>query len=114
GVHGHEAVQLHVVDVIAHQAFDIAEEDQSYELTVLVDDGRAGVSAGDVAGADEIERRGKVQLLLVRGIEVSRGQVKRGLKIKLVGALIKAVKGGPGRSLGAVHSVPLNCPEGEP
>src|ERR1039457_5535179 len=53
GVDGYGAVGGPVVDVVAHQGFDVAVEDQADDLTLGIDDRRSGIAADDVVGRSE-------------------------------------------------------------
>src|SRR5215211_3795430 len=54
GVYGDGAVDRFVVVEVADERLDVAVEDQADQLAVLVDGGRATVSADDVVGRDEV------------------------------------------------------------
>src|ERR1017187_158190 len=86
GVDGHGAVGGSVVDVIAHQGFDVAVEDQADDFTFGIDDRRSGIAADDVVGGDEIEGRGQVEF--VAAFLVTRGQVERSLIVEAGGAVV--------------------------
>jgi hypothetical protein len=56
GRDGYRPVGLLLIDEVADQGFDIAVEDQTDDFAFPVDQGRAGVPAGDVVGGHEVER----------------------------------------------------------
>src|SRR5439155_17518570 len=72
---GDGAVVLDVIDVVADQAFDVAVEDQPHQLGVPVDHGRAGVPADDVAGADKIDGRRKLER--APAVQITLRQIER-------------------------------------
>ena len=100
---GDRAVILDIVDEIADQALNVAVEDEPHEFGVFVDDGRAGVAADDVAGVDKIHGGGKFQAAFA--LQIALRQVKGRLAVEAVGAVVKAIEGGLGRRLGAVHGI---------
>src|SRR5437867_1223433 len=76
-VHRHRPRGFLVEDEVEYQRLDVAVEDQPDHLRVLVDHRRAGVTPDDVRGADEVERRLQVQLVLL--VHPPLGQLERPL-----------------------------------
>ena len=56
-MYGDGAVGLFDVDEIARQAFDVAVENDAYEVAIPIDYRRARVASNDVRRSDEIQRR---------------------------------------------------------
>lgn len=77
-MYGDRAVVLLVVNEVSDKTLDVSVEDQAHELGLAVDHRRAGVAADNVAGGDEVERGGEIQLGLP--LQESRGQIKRRLQ----------------------------------
>src|SRR5205085_12594660 len=55
------AVDRLVVDEVADERLDVAVKDEAHKFALLVDRRRAGVTADDVVGRDEVERRLEIE-----------------------------------------------------
>jgi hypothetical protein len=64
GVDGDSAGLLIGVGELVGDALAVGVEDDADEFAGAVDDGAAGVAAGDVGGADEIQGDGGVEFIL--------------------------------------------------
>src|SRR4051794_33632941 len=73
---------------IPHERLDVAVEDEADDFALAIDDGAARVAADDVIGADEVEGRLHVDVLLV--LEPATGQVVGRLVVVRLGTLVSA------------------------
>ena len=78
GMHGDGAVRFVAINKISHQGFDIAVENEADDFRVAIDNGRAGIPAGDVICGDEVNGRGQIQF--VASSRVARRKEERPLK----------------------------------
>ena len=108
-MHRYRAGHLLREHEVEHERLDIAVEDNADHLGVLVDHRAAGVSADDVRGRNEVERRPHVEPALA--LVPARRQVERRLVLVLLRALVEPSEIGHGPHRFAVLDVTLDMAE---
>ena len=65
GMNGDGARQSVGVTIVQHERLDIAVEDDTHEFASAIHHGTSRVSANNIGGVDEIQRRREIQCALI-------------------------------------------------